>query len=187
MDNSHIAQARAHFGLRIRQLRQQQGLTLIALAARTGVTEPAIVAVEQGHRAVGESLAGRLASALSVCGESLEEFMFASVATRKVGRFRQSVLHLPPEITHFAPKRLESEGLGNREIERAELNRNPALFSSPLRLEDIRLVVGHWERELRTIREALCSGDPAAHPLLQVWLRNGGRRWAVILVADYSC
>lgn len=186
MENSLITQARTQFGLRVRQLRQQQGLTLVELAGRTAVSEPALVAVEHGRRAVGESLTNRLASALGIRDKELEDFQFAAVATRKEQRFQGSVGLLPPEITHFAPKRLESEGIALPDIERAELGREVGRFICPWKLSELRRVIGQWEQELKVIREELLSGVPASHPLLHIWHGNGDRRLAVMLMSGIS-
>jgi predicted transcriptional regulator/DNA-binding XRE family transcriptional regulator len=63
--------ARAPIGLRIRQRRQEIGLTQTALAARAGISPSYLNLIEHNRRAIGGALLNRLASALDLDGRAL--------------------------------------------------------------------------------------------------------------------
>ncbi len=63
--------ARAPIGLRIRQRRQEIGLTQTALAARAGISPSYLNLIEHNRRAIGGALLNRLAAALDLDGRAL--------------------------------------------------------------------------------------------------------------------
>ncbi|MBF4573363.1 helix-turn-helix domain-containing protein [Herbiconiux sp. VKM Ac-1786] len=80
-------------GARIRALRHEAGLTMVRLAAATGVSQPFLSLVERGHARPGLATLARLAEALGVPSGSL----LARPAASRVTAAGVDVVHVEAE------------------------------------------------------------------------------------------
>jgi transcriptional regulator with XRE-family HTH domain len=116
MMNVHAA--REAFGAWVKKLRLDAGLTLRALEAKTGgVTYSLISSIESGERAVGGSVAEKLATAFSLHSAEREQFLLKAAATRRRDRLVGYARTLAPEILNYVAWRLVKEGVDLTAIE----------------------------------------------------------------------
>jgi transcriptional regulator with XRE-family HTH domain len=67
-------------GSRVRELREEQGLTITDLANRAGLTRNAVSRIELGHRTPGVATADKIARALGVGPGELFELPLAGAS-----------------------------------------------------------------------------------------------------------
>jgi DNA-binding XRE family transcriptional regulator len=174
-----ILNSRRQFGALIATLRHQKKLTLVGLGKLLGLSHPTIVAVEQGRRAVGNELAGKLADALGVRQQDRQEFLFKAAATRINDRLIGTARVVSPAVVHFTVNMLGLAGIGAEQIVGARINDTiPASCSSRVQRQ--------FELGLAEYFKAQRSKQATPLPFLELELDGGERAYCVLLVARSS-
>lgn len=116
-----IIESRSDFGLSLRTLRKQRGLSLRGLQELSGVNYTVISSFERGERAVGAESAGRLADGLGLAAGERDPFLFQAAGTRRKDRLVGYARSLEPEILNFLPMMLAAAGINLGNIKRSEV------------------------------------------------------------------
>src|SRR5437660_10008555 len=98
------------FANRLNYLRLANNLTMQELAKLAGVSQPLISNLLHGHRVIGECTARKIAAALQLQGEELENFVYLAInnCTQKV---LNSSKAYPAEILNCIAGELNALGI----------------------------------------------------------------------------
>jgi transcriptional regulator with XRE-family HTH domain len=148
----------ARLARRVRALRDARGLTLDALAARSGVSRSNISLIERGESSPTAAVLDRLAAALGVTLSAIFEDAAPAAAPSPVTRAREQVTWTDP-----------GSGYARRDL-------SPPAPGSALQLVEVTFPAGR--------RVALDSGPRDREVQQQVWIIDGrmevtvsGKRW----------
>ena len=101
--------------------RKKSGLSYRALESVTGIKYSALAAMGTGNRPVGEQSARRIASAFSLSGETLDNFVLSALDTSRE-RVLESVKEYPAEVLNLLGLVLLAHGIKPKQILGCELD-----------------------------------------------------------------
>lgn len=134
-----ITERRAEFGATLRKLRKRNNLSQRDLQGKSGITYSLISSFENGDRAIGPSVAARLATALGLENEEKDRFLISAASTRKRNCLAEYARDLAPELLNFLPRVLSSAGVDLQKISTCEAwwsNSATTLATSPCTVKE---------------------------------------------------
>jgi transcriptional regulator with XRE-family HTH domain len=178
-----IARHRREFGVYLRRLRHERGLTCEELAAKVGsISRSALATIERGKRQAGAKVGERLADALNLAGEDRQNFLVAALKTTARDSLPNEAKHMDPGVFMPVWRMLAGRHIKPEDIARisnqAKLTRasSPALKSAALQLAK------KSEQLAKLIRAAAESEDTPLLLDLEIETRDG----KVVLVETLS-
>lgn len=113
------------FSNHLNTLRQTRHLTVTELAKLAGVSQPLISNLIHGRETIGEYTARKLASALQLQGNELQEFVYLAIndCTQKV---LNSSKAFPSQVLNVVANELNALGISPTRITRCVMNSDDA-------------------------------------------------------------
>ena len=111
------------FGRTLNKLRQERNLTVRELAKLSGISQPLVSNLQNGHRVVGEYTARKIGAALQLQSKELDDFIYLAInqCTEKVLKAFQ---HYPAEILNLVAVELGSVGISPAKVARCVCRSN---------------------------------------------------------------
>lgn len=107
-----------YFSNKLNTLRQARNFTVQELAQRAGVSGGLISGLLHGYRIIGEKTARKIASALNLQGEELEDFIHLALNNGCSEKVLNSFKDFPSEVLNMVAKELNALGISPDRIKR---------------------------------------------------------------------
>ena len=107
-----------YFSNKLNALRQARNFTVQELAQRAGVSGGLISGLLHGYRIIGEKTARKIASALNLQGEELEDFIHLALNNGCSEKVLNSFKDFPSEVLNMVAKELNALGVSPDRIKR---------------------------------------------------------------------
>lgn len=131
------------FGNKLNQLKIARGLSSVALAHKAGISEGLLSGLIHDQRVIGEYTAKKIANALQLTGDELEEFVYSAINNCS-NKILESSKEYHAELINLVASKLMEHGIApgeiNRCVRKAE-NADVALFLKDGSKAQIRLEV----------------------------------------------
>ena len=122
------------FANKLKTLKQARNLTVQELAEKAGVSGGLISGIIHGYRVIGEKTARKIATALNLQGQELEDFIHLALNNGCTEKVLNSSKGFPSEVLNLVAGELNALGISPSKIQRCV--RKSADADAALYLED---------------------------------------------------